>query len=1043
VLIHRLFEQQVERTPDAVALCFEDQLLTYAELNGRANQLARQLRARGIGPEGLVGLCVERSVELVIGLLGVLKSGGAYVPLDPAYPPERLAFMLEDASPAILLTQARLRAVLPEAKAEVLALDDASNGLGSYTRENLQNRDVGLTERNLAYVIYTSGSTGRPKGAMNEHRGVVNRLRWMQSQYRLSSEDRVLQKTPYSFDVSVWEFFWPLMTGARLVIALPGRHRDPPYLWTLIEASGITTLHFVPSMLQAFLNAYRSGQCRSLRHIVCSGEELTASLARRCFELLPWVRLSNLYGPTEAAVDVTAWECDPGDDSTRIPIGRPITNVRLYVLDDRCQPVPAGEVGEIYIGGAAVGRGYLNQPALTAERFIADPFSADPSARLYKTGDLGRWRDDGAIEYLGRNDHQVKINGQRIELGEIEAQLLRDPLVREAIVMAREDVPGDRRLIAYVVLSSPDQTEPIPRLRKALGVQLPEHMIPRGFVVLERFPLTPSGKIDRRALPPPGADAYPTGPYEAPRGKIETALAEIWHDVLRAPLVGRRADFFELGGHSLLAMRVAARVGSQLGVPLAVHAIFAHPTLEKLAAFIEKGRPGPEQLGTLRARQEQIIGTGRLAPLSIQQQSRWDVLQKTGDQVTEHVALALRLRGDLDVPLLRESLEEVIRRHESLRTRIVQVAGEAKQRISARGDTTLSVADIRGPLGAAADETVHEHVLRFFSRRMDLNGGPLFDTTLLRVGEREHVLGVLIHHLIGDGLSASLLFGELSRLYVGLKQRDRRLLGAAAQYADYATWQRDRQSYWLKNDDGYWRDKLAGSRGTHLPPDSGLENVEPFSTARAGLAFGEELSAALVDLSKQLRIYPSLLVLSLYACVLACWGRQHDFLIGTFVSGRCRPEDFEVMGEFSHLVPLRVQMNGDEPFREVLEGISREFLAVEENIESYQQLELLNPRRELIESARFNWLPEESREWAADVTVETFPVRIEIPANTIRFTFMKTSKGIHAGVRYRADLFRHETVRRLADNFRAFAATVVRDPQVSVASLISNHGPER
>ncbi len=1024
------------RTPDACAVCFEDRWLTYAELNRHANQLARFLRARGIGPECLVGLCVERSIELVVGLLGILKSGGAYVPLDPTYPPERLAFMLEDAAPAILLTQARLRQALPETAAEVLALDEASNGLHSYPGEELDHRDVGLTSRNLAYVIYTSGSTGRPKGAMNEHRAVVNRLQWMQSQYRLSSGDRILQKTPYSFDVSVWEFFWPLITGARLAIALPGRHRDPQYLWKLIEESGVTTLHFVPSMLQAFLNAYRSGQCRGLRHIVCSGEELTAALARQVFELLPWVRLSNLYGPTETAVDVTAWECDPGDNRTHIPIGRPIGNVRLYILDARRQSVPIGEIGEIYIGGVAVGRGYLNQPALTAERFIADPFSADPSARLYKTGDQGRWRDDGAIEYLGRNDHQVKINGQRIELGEIEAQLLRQPLIQEAVVIAREDVPGDRRLIAYVVLSGNEAAEPILQLRKALGSQLPEYMIPRGFVVMVRFPLTPSGKLDRRALPPPGADAYPTGPYEAPRGEIETALAEIWQVVLRSQLVGRRADFFELGGHSLLAMKVAARVGSQFGVRLVVHAIFEHPTLLQLAAFIEKCRAEPGEISGALATPLGSDG-GRLAPLSVQQQSRWNALQKTGDQVTDHVVLALRLRGELDVPLLRDSLQEVIRRHESLRTRIVQVAGEAKQHVSFRSDTALSVADIRGPSRVAEDEVAHEHILGFFSRPMDLNNGPLLDATLVRAGERDHVLGVLVHHLIGDGLSASLLFTELSRLYVGLKEGKRHLPGAIPQYADYAIWQRSRQSYWSKNDDGYWRERLAGAVGTRCPEDSGLEDIEPFSTARAGLSFGEDLSAALVALSKQLRTYPSLLVLALYACVLASWGRQRDFLIGTMVSGRCRPEDLEVIGDFAHLVPLRVQLNGDEPFREVLEGLSRQFLAIEENIESYQQLELPSPRREVIESARFNWLPEESRELGRSLAVETFPVRIQIPTNKIRFTFMKTSRGIHAGVRYRADLFRPETMRLLADRFRAFAARVVRDPQVSIASLFT------
>jgi pristinamycin I synthase-3/4 len=445
--VHHLVEAQATRTPTAVAVEFEGESLTYRELNERANQLAHHLRTLAIGPEVLVGIATERSLEMVVGLLGILKAGGAYVPLDPGYPRERLAYMLADSGVAVLLTQQRLVAQLPEHQAKVVCLDDHWAEIARQPQENLASE---TGPDNLAYVIYTSGSTGKPKGAMNHHRGVCNRLLWMQEEYRLNESDRVLQKTPFSFDVSVWEFFWPLITGARLVVARPDGHKDPAYLVDLIDSAGITTLHFVPPMLQVFLESVGPEHCRKLRRVICSGEALPYDLQERFFSRLD-AELHNLYGPTEAAVDVTYWACRRGSSSRTVPIGRPVANTRIYILDDHRQPVPMGVGGELYIGGVQVGRGYLGRPELTAERFIRDPFSADPGARLYRTGDLSRWLPDGTIEYLGRIDHQVKIRGFRIELGEIEATLARHPEVREAVVIDREDVPGDRRLVAYVV----------------------------------------------------------------------------------------------------------------------------------------------------------------------------------------------------------------------------------------------------------------------------------------------------------------------------------------------------------------------------------------------------------------------------------------------------------------------------------------------------------------------------------------------------------------------------------------------------------------
>ncbi|RMP62393.1 Amino acid adenylation, partial [Pseudomonas syringae pv. atrofaciens] len=493
----------------------------------------------GIAPDDRVAICVERSVEMVVGLLGILKAGAAYVPLDPGYPPERLRYMLEDSAPVAVLVQRTTRDLLGALAMPVLDLQGVN-----WAAETEHDRVLPtVTPQHLAYVIYTSGSTGQPKGVMIEHRAIVNRLLWAQDQYRLSREDRVLQKTPFGFDVSVWEFFLPLLAGAQLVIARPGGHQDPEYLAELIADSGVTILHFVPSMLQSFLNQAGPLACSTLRQVFCSGEALPYSLQKHFEQRFAHVQLHNLYGPTEAAVDVTYWHCVPDLHAGIVPIGRPVANTRMYLLDPHMQPVPVGVCGEIYIAGVQLARGYLNRDALTAERFVKDRFSNDPTARMYRSGDLGRWLADGNIEYLGRNDDQVKLRGFRIELGEIEAQLAGCPGVGEAVVIAREDTPGDKRLIAYYTTREAKEIIAVQTLRAALQASLPEYMVPAAYVKLPGWPLTPNGKLNRRALPVPEADAYVSRGYEAPCGTVETALAEIWQELLGVERVGRHDHF--------------------------------------------------------------------------------------------------------------------------------------------------------------------------------------------------------------------------------------------------------------------------------------------------------------------------------------------------------------------------------------------------------------------------------------------------------------------------------------------------------------------
>ena len=598
VCVHQLFEQQVARTPDAVAVRFEDQHLTYTQLNQRANQVAHYLRDQGMKPGSFVGVCMERSLEMVISLYAILKAGAAYVPLDPEYPSQRLTYMIEDAKPPLLLTQRHLIDLLDQEHTQVIAVDTMWEVLAKFDTENLEPL---ATIDDLAYMIYTSGSTGQPKGAMIPNRGIVNRLLWMQDEYHLNQADVVLQKTPFSFDVSVWEFFWPLLTGAQLVVARPGGHRDPVYLVNVVSEYDITTMHFVPSMLELFLDYGDVSSCTSLRRIICSGEALPIELQKRFFERLS-CDLHNLYGPTEAAVDVTYWACDPLSQYHTVPIGRPVANTQIYILDRFMQPVPIGITGELYIGGVQVGQGYFGRPELTSEKFIHDPFSHDPNSRLYKTGDLARYLPDGNIEYLGRLDFQVKIRGLRIELGEIEAALERHPKVIQCITVVFQDKTGDKRLVSYVTSRDGNTLSP-GDLREYLKADLPAYMLPTSIMILEAFPLTSNGKIDRRALPAPQQNQVPARTVSVPQTSTEALLADVWSHLLDVAEISVFDNFFDLGGHSLQAIRFVAIVEEKMRYrldPLVVR----FQTLKQLAATIDltTGKTLPETIASQASR---------------------------------------------------------------------------------------------------------------------------------------------------------------------------------------------------------------------------------------------------------------------------------------------------------------------------------------------------------------------------------------------------------------------------------------------------------
>ncbi|MCV0140555.1 non-ribosomal peptide synthase/polyketide synthase [Pseudomonas aeruginosa] len=732
--VHRLFEEQVERTPMAPALAFGEERLDYAELNRRANRLAHALIERGIGADRLVGVAMERSIEMVVALMAILKAGGAYVPVDPEYPEERQAYMLEDSGVQLLLSQSHLKLPLAQG-VQRIDLDQADAWLENHAENN---PGIELNGENLAYVIYTSGSTGKPKGAGNRHSALSNRLCWMQQAYGLGVGDTVLQKTPFSFDVSVWEFFWPLMSGARLVVAAPGDHRDPAKLVALINREGVDTLHFVPSMLQAFLQDEDVASCTSLKRIVCSGEALPADAQQQVFAKLPQAGLYNLYGPTEAAIDVTHWSCvEEGKDA--VPIGRPIANLACYILDGNLEPVPVGVLGELYLAGRGLARGYHQRPGLTAERFVASPFVA--GERMYRTGDLARYRADGVIEYAGRIDHQVKLRGLRIELGEIEARLLEHPWVREAAVLA---VDG-KQLVGYVVLESEggDWRE---ALAAHLAKSLPEYMVPAQWLALERMPLSPNGKLDRKALPAPEVSVAQAG-YSAPRNAVERTLAEIWQDLLGVERVGLDDNFFSLGGDSIVSIQVVSRA-RQAGLQLSPRDLFQHQNIRSLALAAKAGA----------ATTEQGPASGEVALAPVQ---RWFFERAIPNRQHWNQSLLLQARQPLDGDRLGRALERLQAQHDALRLRFREERGAWHQAYAEQAGEPLwrRQAGSEEALLALCEEA---------QRSLDLEQGPLLRALLVDMADGSQRLLLVIHHLAVDGVSWRILLEDLQRLYADL-----------------------------------------------------------------------------------------------------------------------------------------------------------------------------------------------------------------------------------------------------------------------------------
>jgi len=1052
-----LFAAQAASTPDAVALVFQGREMTYRQLDQDANRLARQLVSLGAGPEGFVGVCLSRSPQLLVALLAVLKSGAGYLPLDPAYPVPRLGYMLRSASAvcgtvvADSGTVQRLAAAEPAAYGVTsLLLDDPelSARIARLDAGPLTGAELAVPAHpdNPAYVIYTSGSTGNPKGVVVSHRAVANRLHWAQHEYHLGPGDRVLQRNLVSFDVSVTEIFWPLTVGAALVLAEPGRHGDPRYLARVVRQERITWIDLAASLVPGFTEELAAGGREvPLRFVFSNGEALPVATARAFLEAFD-VPLHNQYGPTETTIDVTHHHCTPADvadDAPRgpVPLGRPVWNTGAHVLDDRLRPVPPGVTGELYLSGAQLARGYLGRPELTAGRFVACPFGPD-GARMYRSGDLARWRPDGVLEFLGRSDDQVKIRGFRIELGEVEGTLLAHPSLVQAVVSARSDQPGDVRLVAYVVAATGATAEPA-ELRAHLAASLPEYMVPSVFVVLPALPATPSGKVDRNALPAPQYRLLPSG--RPPGTAAQELLCGLFAEVLGVPAVSIDDDFFTMGGHSLSAMRLLTRLRAAMGVDVDIRDLFDAPTVAALAERLQGRGAATRGLPT------RAVADGRI-PLSFAQQGLWFIDQFEGPQATYNINVLVGLTGPVDADALRAALGDLTGRHETLRTLVQDIDGEPVQLIQPPERAAIAF----GAERVAADR-LDQRIAEFTGRPFDLAGELPLRAGLLSTSGTEHVLVLLLHHIAADGWSVRPLLRDLGQAYTA------RLDGGApdwsplpAQYRDYTLWQRERLGDEADPDGElhgqleYWRDRLAGlPTELELPTDRPRPAVSDHQGRVHRQLVPADLHTRLARLAGENRVTTFMLFQAALATLLTRLTGSTDIPLGTAVAGRADEALDELVGFFANTLVLRTDTSGDPTFRELLNRVRAADLDAfaHQDVPFERLVALVNPPRSAARHPLFQtMLVSQNTGQEPDPGFPGVAARVDQASvaarTTARFDLSLwvteahgpdgEPEGVTADWSYAVDLFDSSTIESVAGQFLRLLREVADDPELAV-----------
>ncbi|MDG2516356.1 non-ribosomal peptide synthetase [Lysobacter soli] len=1032
--MHEVFERQCDRTPDRIAVEFNDEHVRYDELEARANRIAHLLRARGVHRGSLVGLVLDRGVDMLAGLLGVLKAGAGYVPLDPNFPAERLSYMASDAGLAALLTTTKHADHFDLRGRPVLALDTLQDELASLPTSRIGRDDGAAQPESVAYVIYTSGSTGRPKGVQVPHRAVSNFLSSMAKEPGLGAEDRLVAVTTLSFDIAVLELLLPLSVGARVVLADRVTAADGVALKALIASSGATVMQATPASWRLLLDAEWRGDANF--KILCGGEALPADLASqlltRCGSL--W----NVYGPTETTVWST---CSRVTSASDIHIGRPIDNTQVWILDPRGELCPLGVPGEIWIGGDGVTLGYLDRAELTAERFVADPFAASKDALLYRTGDRGRWRQDGVLEHQGRLDFQVKVRGYRIELGEIEALLAAHAQVARAVVVAREDRPGDVRLVAYVVGEGGALDEAA--LVSYLKGSLPDYMIPQHILFLDAIPLLPNGKIDRKSLPAPDLTVKLAGERVAPRNALERTIADAMAKVLGVAEVGVDDDFFSLGGHSLLAAQLTSRINKELGITLSLRALFDGPTVAKLARMVQgmdgEALPPREPIKPLADRTR--------GPMSVMQERLYLLEQFNPGQITYNTPSAHRLRGPLQLEAYQAALNAMIQRQSVLRTTIGLVDGEPMQIVHDVVD--VDITDVVDVSHLPKDEREAE-----VSRRMDaliqtpfeLDRAPLIRSRLFRLGPEEHVWFFMTHHLIWDGWSFDLMYTDMAELYAAqLEKREPKLPELTVTYADFSAWHRD----WLQGPEyakqlAFWRERLGGvghaieALPTDLPRRPGMSGRGV--THRITVA--NDVTAALHETARKVDATLYMVLLTAYFALISRTSNLRELIVGTPVRGRNTAEVENLMGYFTSLLPLRMEIDPSMTFAQAVKQVKDVVL----DSFAHPDIRLEDLVRELSVRSReggavlyhalfsFQDIRQRMCEWGP-LTHERYPVFQTASTQDLGLWFVEQDTGLSGGFIYNADIFLDETAALLRDRYVAVLKALGRDPSLTLEQI--------
>lgn len=1029
--IHHFFEDQVQRTPENTAVVHEGGELTYDEVNRRANQLAHYLRNLGVGPDVVVNVCLQRTPNMLVALLAVLKAGGAYVPTDPAYPPERLLYILDDARPKVILTESQVWKQLAREgpPCRVVCLDSDCELIAQESQDNTR---VAVDERNLAYVMYTSGSTGKPKGVAIEHRSTTAFLHWAGE--FLTDEDlrAVLASTSICFDISVMELFATLSRGGKLLIADNALH-----LPELRDCDQITLINTVPSAMRELISG--DGLPPGVRVVMLAGEALDPALVAMVYAQPQVEQVFNLYGPTEDTIYSTWARMRKGDAKT--PIGRSLANKQAYVLDRRLQPVPIGVVGAIYVGGVGLARGYQNRPGLTAEKFVPNPFSPVPGARLYCTGDLGRWSSFGELEYIGRSDHQVKVRGYRIELGEIEAALNQHENVRQCAVVTRTDSFGQKILAGYV--ASLRQPEPSSEdLREFLRQSLPEYMLPSLFVLLTALPLNSNGKVDRGALPDPPPEG-PMGRRPGPLTVPEELLIQIWEDLLGVKGIGRHDNFFDLGGHSLLAFRVASRIRSGLAVQVPIRWLFQHPTIAELAQEVDNAR-GMNNRDRLVTPIQQAARDQDL-PLSSGQQRLWFLDQFDPGNSLYNVPLVWRLRNSLDIRALRLALQETIRRHEILRTRFERRGEGPVQLIDPPGEILLPVLAVTGSSEKERAEIAREMAQAEVKRPFRLHEGVPLRTTLLELDQEEHWLVVTMHHIVTDGWSMDVFARELDHFYEAFSTGAHPALqDMQIQYADYAVWERELlQGTLLEGQLEYWRRQLEGiPAALELPTDR--PRLPVMSHHGSLIAFYEPpaLTAKLKDLSRREGVTLFMTLLAAFQVLLYRYTGQDDIAVGIPIAGRNRAETENLIGFFVNTLVLRTDLSGDPSFRELLASVRETALGAYAHQEMpFERLvEELKPDRDLGSTPLFQvmFLFQSTPAEAPSLSSLRMATERIATGNTkfeLSLSILETGEKLSGAFTYSTDLFDSSRIERMVGHLRILLEGIVENPEQPVSEL--------